>query len=68
MGGICKGVSIAWGEFHTSMTIKGVALQSDSTTKSVIPMDYAYIDANPWIRLRESSRDAVEKERTRVND
>ena len=45
------------GEFATSMTIKGIAIRSTHRPNVLkgLPMDYAYIDANPWIRLRESS-------------
>ena len=47
---------VVTGRLDTSMTIKGIAIRS---TKTVVlkglPMDYAYIDENPWILLRESS-------------
>ena len=53
------------GEFATSMTIKGIAIRSTIRANVLkgLPMDYAYIYANPWIPLRESSRTKKADER-----
>ena len=56
LSGNCIDTDLVWGEFHTSMTIKGIALKSTFTSSVELPMDYAYIDANPWMRLRQSLR------------
>ena len=53
------------GRLDTSMTIKGIAIRSTHRANVLkgLPMDYAYIDANPWIRLHESSRTKKADER-----
>ena len=57
LSGNCTEIKLVFGEFDTSMTIKGIAIRSTLRPNVVkeLPMDYAYIDANPWILLRESS-------------
>ena len=59
LSGSCNEVSLVYGEFDTSMTIKGIAIRSTNTTKDLekLVMDYAYIHANPWMPVKESSRD-----------
>ena len=58
LDGNCEYISLVWAKFKTSMTIKGIAIKSTDTSIDLegLPMDYAYIDANPWIRLYGSSR------------
>ena len=56
LSGNCNRISFVFGEFHTSMTIKGIALRSTDTSPVKIPLDFAYIDANPSMRLSKSSR------------
>ena len=59
VSGSCNYVSLVWGEFDTSMTIKGIAIRSTKTkpTLKTLPMDYAYINANPWMRVKQSSKE-----------
>ena len=56
--GNCTEVRVVAGRLDTSMTIKGIAIRSTLRANVLkgLPIDYAYIDANPWIWLRESSR------------
>ena len=58
LSGTCNEIDLAFGEFYKSMTIKGIAIKGTSriTNQLKLPMDYAYIDANPWVRLNKSSR------------
>ena len=56
LSGSCNHVSIVWGQLDASMTIKGIAIQSTDKTEVQFPMEYAYINDNPWMKLKQSSR------------
>ena len=43
------------------MTIRGIAIRTKDVDTKELPIDIAYIDANPWIPLRESSKGNVER-------
>ena len=55
----CRYASLVTAEFATSMTIKGIAIRGTnrySKPSTEFPMDIAYIDPNPWMPIKESSR------------
>ena len=57
----CNSLNYFYGYFGTSMTIKGIAMRSKSNG-IVMELMHAFIDADPWMRLRKSSRiDATTK-------
>ena len=48
----CSGVSYVYGNFITSMTIKGIAFRS--TRNIELNLLYAFMHSDPWISLRKS--------------
>ena len=52
------------GSLVTPMTIKGIAFRSNSKI-NFMTLEYAFIDANPWIAVRKSSRTEKNVKRVR---
>ena len=58
----CRQFKYVHGNLVTPMTIKGIAFRSKQNINGM-PLNYAFIDANPWIPVRKSSRTQASKKR-----